>query len=303
MFKRFFLPSILVLFFFNAVLAQDRGILALTGARYFNEGISAKNIEIKIDGSYLLNNRVPLNKEIEFRVQSATGFTDDKAKTIFAAAELTILSAKGAVLLKVPNIFKDNEAKGFPAAAFKELTAKVQLKPEFIKTEPGCNIKLRFYDLKGKNQLRVEFPVTMMRAGEPLQTSKLANQIKSAVSAEALSVGTKVKNVHVTLDTAIRVSPKMAYASFDMTGIEGSTLSEMLSGKESFWVYDSDLNEVKITDKQLKQVKGAMEDNVVDYLSKIPFRLKTMTGKTYYVRFRWENQDKRKVIDVVVKYQ
>ena len=91
----------------------------------------------------------------------------------------------------------------------------------------------------------------------------------------------------------------MAYASIDMTGITGSSLAEVLSGKESFWVYDQNLDEVKISDRQLKQVGAAMEENTVNYLSKIPFRLKTITGKTYIVRFRWESQDKKKIIDVV----
>ena len=92
----------------------------------------------------------------------------------------------------------------------------------------------------------------------------------------------------------------MAYTSLDSSGIEGSSISEVLTGKESFWVYDTDLNEIKITDKQLKQVGGSMENNMVNYLSKIPYRLKTMTGKLFFVRFRWESSDMRKIIDVVV---
>jgi len=285
---------------FNQSHAQDKGILALTGARYYKEGISAKSIDIRVDGSFLLNNRVPLNKEIEIKLQAPAGFTDDKSKTIFAGAELNILSLKGTVLFKVPNIFKDNEAKGFPANNFKEFSVRVPLKVDFMKAEPGCIVKIRFYDLKGKNQLRVELPVTIARPGEPAQLSKAVTDIKSSVPAEATSVGLKIKNILVTVDTSIRVSPKMAYASLDITGIEGTSMSEVLSGKESFWVYDSDLNEVKITDKQLKQVKGAMEDNLVDYLSKIPFRLKTVNNKSFFVRFRWESSDKRKLIDVVV---
>ena len=74
----------------------------------------------------------------------------------------------------------------------------------------------------------------------------------------------------VQVDTSIKVSPKMAYTSMDISNIEGSSLSEMFQGKETFWVYDSDLNEVKITDQLLKKVKGALENNTVNYTLKIP---------------------------------
>ena len=93
----------------------------------------------------------------------------------------------------------------------------------------------------------------------------------------------------------------MAYASLDMAAIDGSTISEVLSGRESYWVYDENGNEIKMTDKQLKQVGGAMENSQVNYLSKVPFRLKTISGKTYFVRFRWESPDRRKLIDIVAR--
>jgi hypothetical protein len=87
----------------------------------------------------------------------------------------------------------------------------------------------------------------------------------------------------------------------DISNIEGSSLTDMFSGKETFWVYDSDLNEVKITDILLKKVKGAMENNTVNCTLKIPYRLKTSTNKLYTVRYRWEGTDKSQVIDVVVR--
>ncbi len=93
----------------------------------------------------------------------------------------------------------------------------------------------------------------------------------------------------------------MAYTSMDITNIEGSSITGIFQGKENFWVYDSDLNEIKITDILLKQVNGAMENNNVDYTLKIPFRLKSnKANKPYTVRFRWEGPDKKQIIDVVV---
>lgn len=289
-------------FFFlvNGLNAQNKGILPLTGIRYFNEGISLNNIEIRVDGSILLNNRLPVNKEFEIRLLSPTGFSEDKSKMIFAAAELNIISLKGVVLFNTVNVFKDHELKGFPAASLKEMSIKVMIKPEQIKAETGCIIKIRYYDLKSKNQLRLEFPVNISKPGEAIQLSKTINNVKTNPAALARSSAVKIKNIEITVDTTIRVNPKMAYASLDISNIEGTSITEVLSGRESFWVYDADLNEIKITDKQLKQVGGSMENNMVNYLSKIPYRLKTTTGKLFYVRFRWESSDNRKIIDVVL---
>lgn len=286
-------------FIMNECHSQNKGIYPLTGIRFFNEGVSARNIEVRVDGSILLSNRLPLNKEFEIRLQSPTGFSEDRSKLIFVAAELNITSNKGTVLFTSANVYKDNEAKGFSAGSFKEAIVKLTIKPEQLKADPGCIIKVRYYDLKSKNQLRIEFPVVIAKAGEALQLSKVINDVKNNHAVLARSSVVKIKNIEVSVDTTIRVAPKMAYVSLDMSGIEGTSITEVLSGKESFWVYDADLNEIKITDKQLKQVGGSMENNMVNYLSKIPFRLKTTSGKQFFVRFRWESQDKRKVIDVV----
>jgi len=295
------LYALLICFFFLSFesSAQNKGVLPFTGIKYFNEGISAKTIEVKVEGASLVSNRLPLNKDFEIKLQSPAGF-DTKTKAAFAAAELTIVSSKGTVLSTVPNLLSNNAAQGFPSNSFKELSIKLNLNAAIIKTEQTCTVKIRFFDLKGKNQLRMEFLVNITKAGEALQLSKTVNDVKIADPFEARSSNLKIKNIDVTVDTSIRVNPKMAYASLDITGIDGTSIAEVLSGKESYWVYDSDLNEVKMTDKQLKQVGGAMENNVVNYLSKIPYRLKTVSGKLFYVRFRWESSDKKKVIDVVV---
>ena len=297
---RLFIFYIISFLLMNECHSQNKGIYPFTGIRYFNEGIEGKNIEVRVDGSILLNNRLPVNKEFEIRLQLPTGFSEDKYNMIFAAAELNIISLKGMVLFKTANVFKDYEAKGFFARSFKEVIVKVIMKPELIKADPGCVINIRYYDLKSKKQLRVEFPVNIANPGEALQLSKTINDIKTMPAALARSSGIKIKNVDISIDTTIRVSPKMAYASLDISNIEGTSITEVLSGKESFWVYDTDLNEIKITDKQLKQVGGSMENNEVNYLSKIPYRLKTTTGKLFFVRFRWESSDKRKIIDVVL---
>ena len=285
----------------NVSVAQKNGILPLTGMKFFNEGISANAIDIKIDGAQLLNNRIPLNKEIEIMLQKPAGFATDNAKTMFAGAEVIVLSPKGEMLLNNPNAFLTSYSKGFSAKDLQDLSIKFGIGTDLMKGNLGGILKVRLYDLKGKNQLRLEIPVSFARPGEPLQVSKNTKSIKSNAGVNGVINGLQAKNMLVNIDTTIKVAPKMAYTSMDISNIEGSSLSEMFSGKETFWVYDNDLNEVKITDILLKKVRGAMENNTVNYTLKIPYRLKTNASKLYTVRYRWEGLNKSQVIDVVVK--
>ena len=300
MFKNFFLLSAISILWMNQCIAQNNGILPLTGLRYFKEGVWAKSMDVKIDGALLLSNKLPLNKEIEIALLEPAGFAEDKNKTVFAAAELIIVSPKGEILSKNPNVFLKNETSGFAAKDIKSLSIKFGITADVMKNNPNGIVKIRLYDLKSKSQLRLEFPMSIARPGETIQISRTTKSIKSSDGSFCIINGLKAKNMLVMVDTSIKVSPKMAYASLDISSVEGSSISGIFQGKEFFWVYDNNLNEVKITDILLKQVKGAMENSNVDYTLKIPYRLKNGPVKAYTVRFRWESPDKKQVIDVVV---
>jgi hypothetical protein len=299
--KQLFTSITACLLFANTGIAQKNGILPLTGMKFFNEGIAANSIDIKINGAQLLSNRIPLNKEIEIRMQQPTGFTADNAKTMFAGAEVIVLSPKGEVLLNNPNAFLTSYSKGFSAKDLNNFSIKFGVGADLMKGNQAGLLKVRLYDLKGKNQLRLEIPVSFAKPGEPLQVSNNTKPIKANAGVNGIINGLDAKGMQVNVDTSIKVAPKMAYTSVDISNIEGSSLAEIFSGKETFWVYDSDLNEVKITDILLKKVKGALENNSVNCTLKIPYRLKTNVAKLYTVRYRWEGTNKSQVIDVVVK--
>jgi hypothetical protein len=281
--------------------AQNKGILPLTGLRYFNEGINASSMNVYIDGAQLLSNRIPLNKEIEIKLQQPTGFTANNNKTMFAGAEVIVLSPKGEVLLSNPNVFLKGYSNGFKAKDLNAFSIKFGIGSDLMKNNLTGVLKIRLFDMKGKNQLRLEVPVTFARPGERLQVSKTAKSIKSNTGVNGMINGMQARNMLVKVDTTIKVSPKMAYTSMDISDIKGSSMTEIFNGKESFWVYDNELNEIKITDILLKNVDGAMENNSVNYTLKIPYRLKANYSTLYTVRYRWESRDKSQVIDVVVK--
>ncbi|MFN8305300.1 MAG: hypothetical protein U0T79_00880 [Ferruginibacter sp.] len=301
MLKRLFPCLAFCLAFSLVSLAQSNGVLPLTGMKYFKEGIQAQSIAMKIDGAQLLSNRIPFNKDIELVVGQPTGFAADAGKKVFAGAELVIVSPKGEVLFKTPNLLLPNEGRGYTAKEIAELSIKFNITPKMLSVYMNGTLQLRLYDLKSKSQMRFEMPVTFSKMGEQLQVSNTAKTILQKDGAVGVVNGLKAKKVLVSVDTSIKVSPKMAYTSLDVSAIEGSSISGIFSGKETFWVYDENLNEVKITDMLLKQVKGAMENNNVDYTLKIPYKQKNTPAKVYTVRFRWESPDKKQLIDVVVR--
>ncbi len=280
--------------------AQNNGIVPLTGLKYFNEGLVAKTIDVKIDGAQLLSNRIPLNKEIEISFHKLTGFIASANKTMYAGAEIMVLGPRGELLLKDPNLLLRSFANGFYEKELNTFSVKFGIGAELMKGNFNGIIKIRLFDMKGVNQLKMEFPVTFARAGEPLQISTKTKAIKTSGDANGMLSGLSAKGMKIEIDTSIKVSPKMAYTSVDISNIEGSSLSEIFRGKENFWVYDNNLMEIKITDILLKQVKGALENNSVNYTLKIPYCLKSNTAKAYTVRYRWESPDKSQLIDVVV---
>jgi hypothetical protein len=283
----------------SSCFAQTNGVLPLTGILYFNEGIWGKYVDVTIDGASVINNRIPANKEFIVKLQLPTGFTEDAAKKIYPAAEVSFLSAAKQVLAGTGNVLKDNEKSGFSTASYKEIPLKLSLRKEWLKAATECIVQIRFYDLKSKKQLRLLFPVKIAAANEPLWVSKIPLTIKTSDAGPGMSNALKIPKADISVDTSIRVAPKNAYLSIDMAGITGTSMNEVLAGTNSFWVYDKNMNEVKIADKLLKKVGGSMEDNIVNYVVKIPFRLKTDLLKGYTIRFRWESTDRKKIVDIV----
>jgi hypothetical protein len=203
------------------------------------------------------------------------------------------------VLASTGNALKTSEQSGVPEASFKELPLKLSLRTEWLKNAMACIIQVRYYDLKTKKQLRLFFPVTVAAANEAPSVSKTAIVLKTSDQSLGMSNALQITKANISVDTSIRVAPKNAYLSIDMPGITGTSMNEVLAGTNSFWVYDRNMNEIKIADKLLKKVGGSMEDNIVNFTLKVPFRLKTDLAKGYTIRFRWESTDRKKIIDIV----
>lgn len=300
MIKQLFIISIGFFFCLPFCTAQKKGMLPLTGLQYYEEGISAQSMAIIINGQQLYGNRIPLNQQIEFNFQQPSGFTADKKKNYFIGAEYSLVSAKGDVLLTNPNLLSLDEAKGFTAKDLKLISVKLNIAEGLIQPNSKATIKIRLYDLKGKNQLRLEYPVSISYPRETIWLTKSAQTLKSPPGSMFMVTDIRPKSLTFSVDTAVKSDPKMAYMSLDISKIDGTDVISMLQGKDYFWVYDSAYKEIKIKEILLKKVGGAMEGGNVNCTVKIPFRPKNDRQKGYFVRYRWESADKKQVMDIVV---
>ena len=300
MFKPLFFAAVGYFLCLPFCAAQKKGMLPLTGIQFYNEGIWSNAIAVKINGEQIYGNRIPVNKEIEISLQQPTGFIADKKKNVFVGAEFSLVSLKGEVLRNIPNLLFQNETKGFTAKELKQVVLKFGIAEGVVQPNSKVIIKIRVFDLKGKKQLRLDYPVSISYPREIIYLTKATQTLKSPPGSMFMTTEIKAKSLAFSVDTAVIKEPKMAYLNLDISKIDGTDVISMLQGKDYFWVYDSSYKEIKIKEILLKKVGGAMEGGNVNATIKIPFRLKTDKTKGYIVRYRWESADKKQVMDIIV---
>jgi hypothetical protein len=300
MFKPLFFAAVGYFLCMPFGIAQKKGMLPLTGIQFYNEGIWSNSIAVKLGGEKIYGNRIPLNREIEITLLQPTGFVPDKKKNVFIGAEYSLVSSKGEVLRNIPNLLFQNETKGFTAKELKEVVLKFGIAEGVIQPNSKAVIKIRVFDLNGKKQLRLDYPISISYPKEAIYLTKATQTLKSPPGSMFMTTELKAKSLVFSVDTAVKSEPKMAYLNLDISKIDGTDVISMLQGKDYFWVYDSSYKEIKIKEILLKKVGGAMEGGNVNSTVKIPFRLKTNQTKGFTVRYRWESADKRQVMDIVV---
>jgi hypothetical protein len=204
------------------------------------------------------------------------------------------------VLVTNPNLLAVKETNGFMAKELKSVIAKFNIPEGLVQPNTKATIKIRLYDLKGKNQIRLEYPVSISYPRETIWLTKSVQTLKSPPGSLFMVTDIEPKSLAFSVDSDVKSDPKMAYMSLDISKIGGTDVISMLQGKDYFWVYDSTYKEIKIKEILLKKVGGAMEGGNVNCTVKIPFRPKTGRANGYIVRYRWESADKKQVMDIVV---
>lgn len=106
-----------------------------------------------------------------------------------------------------------------------------------------------------------------------------------------------IANAMVNIDST--TSPKFICLNIELNGITGSNFVEMLDANHLYTVSDKMKKPLPFKDRVLKKCGGSMEDNLVNYTIKLPYKLKTDPEKVYNINYMLESKAKDKSIQVV----
>ena len=282
--------------------SQTKSVALLTGAKITNYGLSFKDIEFELDEDTWISNRLPLNKEFKIIMNkpSSLGFKVENGNC-YPGIALLLLKPNRDTIANIPNYYTFSD--GLDASMMTKLSVTLNFTDPF-KTGDSLVLVTTFYDTKGENKTLIEFPMIFVDSLLPLENTKSLYAGSSTYSYEYYSCF-EIGDIHYLSDTLnSRVKKSVLVEGINMD------LVEFRSGKETIRLYDSKMNEVfdenlikslgietlrfertksneELTDNDLK-VKSTLSISVSSSIKKV--------SKKYYVVYRWESLDRKKVL-------
>ncbi|MGG9971283.1 hypothetical protein ACQ33O_05755 [Ferruginibacter sp. SUN002] len=296
---RYISLSIFTFLFSASLTAQTNGILPFTGIKYFRGGIWGKAIEVKLNGDTWMSNRLPLNYDFEIRLVEPRGLKQVGGK-YFPGIKVLMLDAKKDTIAFAANLFEENKGIGLDEAYLKSLKVSLGF-TENDKVKPGdtCYQYITFFDTKGNNDLRLEFPVIIAKTTDSLQTTVTTYTSSSTTGYNAMAGGgIELKKIETYIDSTYY--PKSLYHNLRSAEMLGITIEEVNNGKFQTWVYDEKMNELPFI-KPSKQfvAKTFTDKEQINILAQVPLNPDDKKNRQYTVRYRWESVDGKKVLDII----
>jgi hypothetical protein len=290
----------LLIFFSIPVMAQKNGILPLHGIKYFREGVWAKKIEVLVNDKTLLSNAVPHNIDFDVKLVEPTGFVADAAGKFYPGIKVLLLNSKKDTLGFSPNIF-GNKPTPFEKMRFKSLSATLGYTQ---KAKEGDTVYqyITFFDTRSKNELKLEFPITISFKPDSLLTTEYTSTASGTRGYNAAATnGIQLKKIEAYLDSTY--FPQSLYYNLRSAQMLGITLDEAKAGKFTTWLYDENMNEIQQA-KQAQQYFALLKNgsDEINVFVQIALNPTDKNNKKYTARYRWESKDGKKLIDVVNKF-
>ena len=151
-------------------------ILPLTGFKVYSEGISYSDIEIRLEDSYWVSNRLPLEKSFEIKILKPTGFAANEGY-LEPGIEVCLTNMKADTLGYVSDMYGGKGEQLIPEDYFKSLKLSLALSEGLF---PGDTVLLyaRFFDYLSENYLAVQNSLIVSSEKElPQTTSSLFSSI------------------------------------------------------------------------------------------------------------------------------
>lgn len=292
---------LLLTIFSNVGFAQENGILPYTGIKYFKQGIWAKNIDVKLDGKTWTSNRLPIETEFIIKLEKPTGFSKDKEGRFFPVLELLIKGKNNDTLGYARNMFANSDGIGMDEYSFSNLTLTLGFNK---KVSPGddCIIYMNYADRNSVNKLQLVFPVKIVSPREPLDNTNMVYTSTSYTGYNTASAGVALRHPQTYLDSF--KYPSFLYHSIRLAELNGLTTAEVNAGNYTIWLFDENMKEIlpfKTGTHYVAKTKKDVDD-MVNILIRVPLDPSNKNNKNYTVRYRWENNETKKIIDVVNRF-
>lgn len=283
------------------VNAQQYGLLPFTGATYKAEGIWAKKINIELDGKTWTSNKLPIRTELKIILDKPTGFLKDKNGRYHPGLELLIQNTNKDTIGYAANMMNDPGNTGLNEFQFENLKFTLGFNE---KSKPGDTavLSIRFFDQKSKHHLKFTLPVIIVANELPLENTASTYIVKSDTGLEGMATGIEMKQLQSYWDSIYY--PKSLYYNLRAVALENITAKEINEGSFFTWIIDKNGNEIKPAvkpEKIAKQyaAKTNKDGEAINLLVTIPLNPSDALNKSYSIRYRWQSNDNKKIIDIV----
>lgn len=275
--------GLIVLLFHSIIINAQVGILPFTGLRYVENGIHCKDISVNLEGEVWTGNHLPIKTTFVIALEDPQGFTSFDG-TYYPEIEILLTRPNGDTLAYAPGVY--GEGFGFSEASLKKLSLDLGFN-ESMNTGDTCNVKARFFDTKGTNEITCFLQVILVSDQLPLETTEMTYGVSASNQYNLLSSGVKVSDCNVSL-TEHRTLPFL----IQIDQIEGINRMEWEEGTKTIVVYDEQFNPIS---QGINGLNYVIKDEKHPDSGYIEYRMKG----NEFIRIRWESKNREKVIDAV----
>ena len=276
---------------------KQHGILPFTGLRYVENGISSKKIEVELEESKWISNKLPVKSTFEVKLVEPIGFSLDSAANYHPNIRLSILNEAGDTVGHTDTFIGDGVL--FPSFNFNNLSLSLAFKDG---TPLGkYTIFASFYDELVPASLDIQLDVELVDEPHSNFTTNWHSSFTSYTGYHVETISTELSGITCSRDT-------IAYnntVAVNMKIFEIKLPSQDLKkGTSSLIIYDANLNVIPL--ESLKYPPSIELDHVQtanynpnSYLSVIIVFPMSENIEHYLYRWQWESADKKEKIDFI----
>ena len=285
--------KILALLFLLPFISFSQSILPFSGMKVEGHGIYCKKVETRLNDSYWTSNRLPVETKFQIKLIKPKGFSLDTAGYYHPNIRLCITDMAGDTMALVEKFMGEDPM--FQSGTMNHLSLTLSFNEG---TELGkYRVQASFFDELYPASYDVDFVLELVES-EELNTTDFLTSFTSDRGYELNASEVGLSNVLAELDTL--TYGKMIYHEIKLLGVELTKAEIQQTGTYFIEGFDPEMN-------LLNESQMAREPNLTligrgpttDVYIKMYLPLDTENAEDYFLRWRWESNDGKKIIDVV----